>query len=178
MHGNKYFTLMPIFGVTLALVFALTASPGNAEISVGAPAFQPGLDGYDYALDNNLLINSPTFQSWLAPVQLPHGATITKMTFYWSDNNETSDIRVDLYQGSWDSQESTPLATLISHGNSGWGSTQATKFTLPIVDSGEHYYLKATVRTSTALSGVVIEYTYRTSLPLILRDIQGAWSDQ
>ena len=45
------------------------------------------------------------------------------------------------------------------------------KYLYAVIDSGYGYFLRAQLpKSATVLGGVVIEYTYQTSLPLVLKD--------
>jgi len=72
---------------------AVAAAAGTAVLTIPAAAFTPFEDGYDFENHGRYLqhFNNPTAISgvvgwYLAPVHLPHGATVTKMTFYYRDN--------------------------------------------------------------------------------------------
>jgi hypothetical protein len=62
--------------------------PQQGTISVGYSAFVSLYNFSLYYIYGLGLVNTETFdQECMAPVQLPHGATITDVTFYFYDNN-------------------------------------------------------------------------------------------
>jgi hypothetical protein len=68
--------------------------PGRSHLSIPAAAFQPVVDGYDFENHGRFLINRTGGNGanrYLAPVTLPHGATITSVTFQWNDRNVDRD---------------------------------------------------------------------------------------
>ena len=170
MKKNVSFALVPVVGVALALLYALSPSAGGGQVSVPAGAFRPQFHGYDFTNDgNNVFNHTDSTQYWIAPVQLPRGATVTKLTFYWADRSSVFNLRADLDRASWDSQNPVNMATAFSSGSSGWGSTETTDITVPVIESGYGYYLQVTLpRHDTILCGIVIDYSYALSLPLIL----------
>jgi hypothetical protein len=170
MKKKMYFTFLPAAGVAFALVYTLAASRGSVAVSLAAAAFQPMSHTYLYTNDgNNVFNDSDSLEQFVAPVVLPDGARVIKMTFYWYDTS-LGNARADLIRGSWDSQTYTTLATCSSSGADGWGSCEDTTIYEPVIDGGEGYYLSVQLPTGeTVLDGVIIEYTYATSLPLIFR---------
>ena len=174
MKKNMYFALVPVLGVAVALLYTLSASTGGGQVSVPAAAFRPQFNGYDFANNGNNVFNNPDFtQYWIAPVQLPDGATVTKFTFYWSDRSSDRNARADLDRNDWEGQNPVNMATAFSSGASGWGSTETTDITVPVIDSGHGYYVQVTLpRHDIVLFGVVIDYNYAVGLPLILGNHQ------
>ncbi len=65
------------------------STQGRATLSIPAAAFQPAIDGNDYENHGRFLKRLSAGASgsghYLAPVQLPHGATVTAVTFHWYD---------------------------------------------------------------------------------------------
>jgi hypothetical protein len=83
----------PVHGTAATVV----TTAGTAHLTIPASAFTPHEDGYDFQNDGRYLqhFHSPNGgngRGWyLAPVNLPDGAVVTKMTFYYRDNNTTAD---------------------------------------------------------------------------------------
>ncbi len=75
-----------------------------------------------------------------APVLLPHGVTITNVTFYWTDTHTSENIYCSLRRTTVDS----PLVYQIAGGNSNamaeWGSTVFTETLFSEVDNSQHSY--------------------------------------
>jgi len=74
-----------------------------------------------------------------ASVQLPHGATVTNVTFYWYDANTTLNVYcylILLYNPS------LPLvmSSSGSSGSAGWGSTVDTNISVATIDNSLYTY--------------------------------------
>ncbi|MBN1922279.1 MAG: hypothetical protein JW892_13610 [Anaerolineae bacterium] len=145
----------------------LTWQPKTSYISVPAAAFIP------YASTNNPVCLTPyyinigdrltvydspcTVSQFEAPVNLPHGATVTSLTFHYYDRDTDRDATVNLWR---DSDEL--LATVTSTGDDGFGSNSTTTINYALVDNQNHtYFLEATLVTMqwVDLRFIVIEYT-------------------
>ena len=132
-------------------------------VSVSAAAFSPRTDGYQYTNggmelhpDNSI---SPTYY---APVQLPHNAKITKLTFYWEDQSISDDCSCTLFRNT--NPASYTMAECSSSGYSGDGGSSDN--TIPVsyatVDNAHYsYYLKWYLPTSDCSGySAILEYTY------------------
>ena len=145
----------------------LTWQPKTSYISVPAAAFIP------YASTNNPVCLTPyyvnigdrltvydspcTVSQFEAPVNLPHGATVTSVTFHYYDRDTDRDATVNLWRDS-----DQLLATVTSTGDDGFGSNSTTTINYALVDNQNHtYFLEATLVTMqwVDLRFVVIEYT-------------------
>ena len=62
-------------------------------VSVPAAAFDIGADYGSYINNGNAVWGTDGF---LAPVYLPHGATVTRVTFFWMDDNALDEGRLSL----------------------------------------------------------------------------------
>jgi hypothetical protein len=70
----------------------LTWKSKTSYIAVSAAAFRPQADGYDFTNLGCYVTNMDSASDiYEAPVQLPHGATVTGMTFYWLDGSALED---------------------------------------------------------------------------------------
>ncbi|HOU12090.1 MAG TPA: hypothetical protein PKZ84_03165 [Anaerolineae bacterium] len=141
----------------------LTWKAKTSYISIPATAFTPqnnpsGYYNYGYMVSNSA---GGTFY---APVQLPHGAIVTGMTFYWFDNDIskaiTCTLRLDAMgqAGSFDSA----MAEVVSTGSSGSGFGSTGSISEATIDNQHYiYYLKWEWPVSGGLAGrgVVIAYT-------------------
>jgi len=68
----------------------LTWKAITGTISIPPAAFTPSTEGYNFTNDGHTLTigtATPNSQYWLAPVQLPQGAIVTKFTFYWTNHS-------------------------------------------------------------------------------------------
>jgi hypothetical protein len=131
-------------------------------VSIPAAAFRPRQDGYDFRnLGTQLINDDGNSDYYVAPVQLPHGATVTKMTFYYSDssasNASASLRRTNLSSGLFDT-----MASVDSQGDSGFGDTVTTAIDPNTIDNyAAAYFLRWMLPDSDTIGiAVLIEYTY------------------
>ncbi len=145
----------------------LTWQPKTSYVSVPAAAFIPYastnnpvcLNPYYINIGDRLTVyDSPcTVSQFEAPVNLPHDAMVTAMTFHYYDRDAGRDATVTLWR-DFDEQ----LATVTSTGDAGFGSNTTTAINYARVDNQNHtYFLEATLVTMqwVDLRFVVIEYT-------------------
>jgi hypothetical protein len=139
----------------------LTWKAVTSYLSIPAADFQPSEDGYNYLVDTTAVQNfSSATEHFIAPVHLPHGATITKLTFYWVDNS-SSNGNLAMYSNNLQMTQ-TEMATADSNGQStAPGSSQDTSIVYAQVDNRlRTYYLWLTLPDSNVYGiGAVIEYT-------------------
>lgn len=135
----------------------------TSYVSISAAAFGPVDESYMYTnwggtLDPKNLAS----RYYYAPVQLPHGATVTRIKFYWSDLSGDFNGRCYLYRNYFAPGGDT-LGTVDTSGASGAGSSETTTITNPTVDNSQYaYYLGWDLRGGGDVEGygVVIEYTF------------------
>ena len=155
------------------------ASSSSVPLSIPAAAFTSFEDGYDYFNDARYLrhLHDPiggNNRGWyLAPVQIPQGAQLTQVAFYWNDHDAT-------YSGIARLQRTNmvgnfeDLAALTSDGElvSGFfGKTVTTYITSPIIDNRYHAYWVVWDLPVAALGdirgcGMILYYSYRLYLPV------------
>jgi len=141
----------------------LTWKPITGYVSVSAAAFRPASHIYQY--DNTgqgLTPMDPASTHFYAPVQLPHGATVTKMTFYWIDDM-TANAVCQLFRNPLSGVELTVMADVES-GSGGRGSSSDDTIDGALIDNSQYtYYLHWDLREVDIWGiGVVIEYTFTT----------------
>lgn len=144
-------------------------TPKTRHWSITGEDFVPYTEGYTYAKSNGVLSN--TVGIFTAPVHLPDGAAITKMTIYYLDNNATSSfwvflIRFNMTASGFDFL-SQIYSTDTSSGN--FGALADTTINQPVVDNSIYAY-KIYVNgmdgtENQRLRGVAIEYTVDKPLP-------------
>lgn len=133
----------------------------TSYVSVAAAAFHPRVDGYDFTNNGHTLNNENSDSDYyLAPVQLPHGAIVTELTFYWSDESSEDGscnlYRIDLAGGE------EPMALAYTSGDAGAStSSEDTTIDYAAVDNSQYaYYLWLVLPENTVRAyGVVIKYT-------------------
>jgi hypothetical protein len=174
MNKNVYFAIAPVLGLALVVGSVVAATPGHGYVSVSAAAFQPTSDGFEYTNYGRKLVNDAgTLQDWISNVQLPHGATVTSVEFFWYDAALAHDAHFELLRATRQDSSST-MASADSTGSFGNGSTEVTSINYAVIDNDQYSYLLWVVLSDeeTIFYNVAIEYTYPTSLPLVIRNLQ------
>ncbi|RLC76864.1 MAG: hypothetical protein DRI61_12535 [Chloroflexi bacterium] len=147
-----------VFTVTESGAVSWAAQTGY--VSVPAAAFRPQADGYDFTNFGNRLINNNDISDFYnAPVQLPHGATVTKMTFYWYDtSSDNGSVVLRRCSGS----SCKEMAEVDTSGSSGDGSSDTSSISYNPIDNSQYtYFLHLDLPDSDVNAYfVVIEYTY------------------
>jgi len=92
MKRTKFFALAPVLGLASILLYSVVAAPGHGYVSVPAAAFRPESHDYQYWITSSWVQNLDGDSNYYrAPVQLPHGAMLTKLAFFWKDGSSTAD---------------------------------------------------------------------------------------
>ena len=95
----------------------------------------------DIVYTGHILYNGgPSDVTLFAAVQLPHGAIVTNMTFYWRDLDTVENIDCQLWRTYSDSTSWVTLASGYSSGDSGFSSTIDTTIAYATVDNSQHSY--------------------------------------
>jgi hypothetical protein len=141
-----------------------TAQPGDFKIgylSVPAAAFVP--DAHTTEFDNwgsYLMGHSSIF---LAPVYLPHEATVLSLTFYWADFSTTRDGDVTLYRYPYGGTNEL-MAEAFTSGSAGAGVSQDLTISHAIIDNSAYgYYLwlwLPDIMGAVTFYNAIIEYEY------------------
>ena len=105
------------------------------------------------------------FNGMVAPVHLPHGATVIGVTFYYTDNSATTDLDMDLVKYFPTTSSYTTMASVTSSGSP--GSTSGFDFTISsavIDNSSGTCFVRVTTNPLTwpntlLIRAVVIGYT-------------------
>ncbi|MFN2185308.1 MAG: hypothetical protein ACK2UU_15060 [Anaerolineae bacterium] len=151
-------------------------------ISVPAAAFRAYEDGYDFENHARHLFHKHDAvgglnNGWyMAPVNLPDGVTVTKMTFYWYRNGTYTGTarlqRTKLGEGTYEDM----AVAVAPQGAATNGSSSDTTIAGAVIDNSQYAYwlvwdLPAGSTATTGVHGqdVVIEFRYRVLLPLIRR---------
>ncbi|MGD2179139.1 MAG: hypothetical protein PVG71_15110 [Anaerolineae bacterium] len=136
-------------------------APKTSYIAVAAAAFDPAAEGYDFSNNGSSLWNQDSASDfYLAPLQLPHGAIVTKLTFYWWDGSLEDGYcrlyRIDLAGSEW------TMATAHTFGSAATSNGSVdSAVDYPGVDNSQYaYYLWLNLPDNlVAAYGAVIEYT-------------------
>jgi hypothetical protein len=140
----------------------LTWKPITGYVSVSAAAFRPVEHTYQYTNWGDYLSSHNALSShYYAPVQLPHGATVTKMTFYWYDN-VTANALCTLYRNPLSGTWVDIWLASVESGSGGDGSSSDDTIDHAFIDNSQYaYYLGWENMHDVDIEGhgVVIEYT-------------------
>jgi hypothetical protein len=152
-------------------------------VAVPAASFRAYEDGYDYENHGRHLLHKHSpggglNNGWyMAPVNLPDGVTVTKMTFYWYRSGTYTGTarlqRTKLGEGTYED-----LAVAVAPQGSAINSSSAdvTIAGGPVDNSQYAYWLvwdlpaNATATTGVHGHAVVLEYGFQVFLPLIQRN--------
>lgn len=146
----------------------LILSPRTGYVSVSAAAFVPE-DGSTTYLNHGEILSWGGIGSgrFYAPVQLPHGATVTAMQFRWWDNSETETVTCTLYvSGLGTYAPSDPAAEMVEVASTGAGGngSETSGFVDPsyaTVDNSLYaYYLRWHMDGDARGRGVIIQYQF------------------
>jgi len=166
---RKYIVLLLLTLISILLAGLLYSNVVQAQttvtsyVSVSAAAFVPvksttNFDNWGYFLMNNDAIT----RLFEGSVQLPNGATVTKVTFYWYDIG-TGDILLYLYR--YNEAGNLEMAYMASSGTPGIGSSYDKTIDYATVDNSRYaYYLEVYIPASATHTDylyyhAVIEYT-------------------
>ena len=160
-----------------ALAAGAAAPAGTGYISVPAAAFVPSHYLVNYTNDGWRLYLNTIYSlddAFSAPVHLPHGATVTKMTLNYCDNDADYEDKIIVALWACRDGSTTNMADLSSN-DDGVGSVSTDSISDAVVDNSQYsYMLKVWITDSgedLAFHEVLIEYTYPTTfVPLTLRN--------
>ena len=110
-------------------------------VSVSAAAFTSPSESVSIStyLGNNAAVGTALFYG---SVQLPHGVTVTNVTFYWYDADISRDITFHLARViSTSTGELYPLASGSSSGSAGYGSSMDISINNSIIDNTVYSYM-------------------------------------
>jgi len=172
-----------LFALAVICIFATSSSPllgapvpgGPGFVSVGGLAFRPLIPSWPYSFTSGRLYNSGNaLEIFYAPVQLPHGATITQVVLYCVDKGVGS-VGLSLY--SYPLDEPSNLTEMIQMTTTGAILDPQTLIgnIFPggnVIDNQSNFYivhLGLTPGTNYSVGGVRIDYNYPINLPLIMK---------
>jgi hypothetical protein len=152
---------------------------GTGYVTLPAAAFTPGADGYDFVSFGSSLEYFGGALGWYyAPVSLPQGATVTKMTFYFYDASTSSNEYTYLYRTDLVSNATDQMAYVDSYFAGGYGARSDDTIAYATVDNSRYmYYLFWQLPDSPGYPStyrawaraVVIEYNYPVYLSTVQR---------
>ncbi|MBU1878039.1 MAG: hypothetical protein KJ734_03725, partial [Chloroflexi bacterium] len=120
-----------------------SSAPGREHLSIPAAAFRPISSQYDYENHGRFLkqfAGGTGNGLYLAPVQLPHGATITAVTFHWYDTLVGTEGAATLRRSNRTSASESNMAYAATFDESGYGSSRDNTITYATVDNVNYTY--------------------------------------
>lgn len=148
---------------------------GPGFYTVSPVDFTPEIWNRIRGFEGNMLLNPNQISTdYIAPVHLPHGAAITKMTMYYLDNaNPNLDLQVWLLECGLATASCQPLIYgVTAHASPDIRIGECLPAGSPVVDLQSNYYLvemNIPGSTDIRLSGIRIDYGYPVYLPTISR---------
>jgi hypothetical protein len=159
-------TALPAVGI-MTISNTKTSEPNDPQpiatqtgyLSVPAAAFTPEDQLNNYDNYGSYLTGVGWFY---APVYLHNEATVTKLTFYWSDLSVANDAHLLLIRYPFGGSEDQ-MADIYSSGSGGAGSDWDITINFPVIDNTRYsYFLCVSLNDifSIFYYNAVIEYTY------------------
>ena len=131
---------------------AATPVPGGpGYISVNGTGFKPYLSTAGYSNVGGCL-DARTDTSYLAQLQLPHGARITQIVAYYSDLNPSGDILLELVRFPFESTFSSAILGKYLPDTTSLSSTILTLGSPAVVDNSQNSYLLRASFSDSSLS--------------------------
>jgi hypothetical protein len=139
----------------------ITRSAATGYYTVGSGDFTPSYpEDTDYVIGGGVFTTGASAVLFLAPVHLPHGATVTSVTHKYIDNSVAEDSQCALSRRTMSGYTEVDMATVWSTGSSGSGSTTDTTIDYAVIDNTSYsYYVVLRAIDGIITYGVVIEYT-------------------
>ncbi len=141
------------------------AATKTGYLSIPAAAFTPRnnntyVENYGYRLSGEVF--------FVAPVNLPHRATVTNLTYYWI-NEAPASARLHLSRSYMNGSIDEMANAWIS--GSGNGSSWDDTIDYADIDNSLYsYYLEFFIGPDMGCYGVIIEYTYTSGVSLVSMD--------
>ena len=112
---------------------------------------------------------------FLAPIDLPHQATITQLIIYFFDDNDTNDgynISVSLNQCDFGSAVCSLMGSVTSTGLKGYGYVTTSTFANPLIDRQLYNYVLHLIipggfGENLSLVNLRVDYSYPTYMPTV-----------
>lgn len=173
MKKSHYITISVLMILGTIFLVNATNSGGMSYLSIPAASFQPTGSDCKFTnsgggISNNGVLGGCSY--FIAPVQLPSGVTIKKVTFFWKDESVDYEAYLMLNNTTLNGY-SNQLFVIPTNGSAGVSSSSSIDTSI-LVDNSQYGYFFSIQMPSDGISeiyGVQIEYTYETILPLVIR---------
>jgi hypothetical protein len=182
-HMKKVDFMRLAFIVTIMILFVADGSPcfsqpvpgGPGYVTLSSFSFVPYNPAATYSYGGSALLYTGGGTAYfVAPLNLPHGATINQVTMYYLDNDATNNFSIVLLRYSMTTHLGSTLASVSSSGASSLFLNNSTStIQNPVVDlASNSYYLQLQFPSSSLLAfeGVRVDYGYGVSLPAIIKN--------
>ena len=162
--GNSYFNVRKDTGDVVFRVREdgdIWWQERTGYVSVSAAAFGPQLEEYSFQNWGAYLFNwDGDSDFYHAPVQLPHGVTVTRMTFYWRDESPDNG-QAQLCRNEMDGT-AEEMANAVTSGGDGIDDSFDDTINYATIDNSQYaYFLSWSLPNFDVVGyGVIIEYTY------------------
>jgi hypothetical protein len=141
----------------------LTWQAKTGYVALSAAAFRPTAETQAY-LNPGWWVGTTSILGFSASVQLPHGASVEKLTYHYSDSSSTHNGSLSLYRNPMNGSVSDQMASVATSGSGGDGSAFSTSIDYATVDNSQYSYYLFMVgidpNRKIKCYGVVIEYTF------------------
>ncbi len=161
--GSNTSDILTIKPTGVAINGTLTWTTKTGYAAIHPAAFRPRTPGNQHTLFEFGLVNEDLLtHEFIAPIQLPHGATVTRFTLLWGDSNSSLNISAKLRRETI----AAPMITMaaLSSNDGGGHSSTTTTISSPTVDNQNYsYYIWVNMPSSgpdLILYGAKVEYTY------------------
>jgi len=166
---RKYVVLSLLTLVSILLAGLIYSNIVQAQttvtgyVSVPAAAFVPWDNTFSFEISYYIKNKDAAARAFCGSVQLPNGATVTKLTYYWYDNGTYSVSLMLLRRNN--TLTGQTMAFVTSSGDTGYGSSYDDTILNATVDNSRYaYYLVAIIPASAShndylFNYAVIEYT-------------------
>lgn len=148
----------------VAIVFCLTTIPCSHE---EAPDERSEIGPRLYTISGSSFYD--------AALDLPHGADITRLVIYYTDDDAGADISAEIWRVPMPGRSGQKVSATISSTDTSGGASfiETTDIPYPTVDLESYgYYIRLSLPVSGELEvkGFRVDYTRDTMLPLIKKD--------
>jgi len=149
---------------------------GPGFLMIPAAAFTPAFPGTIYTNYGVLVSGQSSTQiTYMAPVNLPQGATVTKLVLYFNDTDLSQSVFAELLRNPVPGGETFLMASVASLVDllGSWTYRADTTIDNPVIDNQANmYFIRVGLPVSSAelmISGVRIDYGYPVMLPAVIR---------
>jgi len=145
---------------------------GPGYVFVSPFAMIPRLSSQYYVFTGSCLQAPGNESSYLNfPVDLPHGATITRLVAYFADFDASYNMIVTLYRDNYSDFNRTAIGQAVSFGSAGYINASDTTIDLAEVDLSSYGYsielqIPAYISGS-GFMGARVDYSYPAYVPMV-----------